>query len=90
VSILVWSMVGIALWHFAVLVPDKFWGDHRRVPDGAGRRPVHRLPAADAGDPDRKPRGIEAGLYAFPGSVLGLVALYLYGARVERRDDPDD
>ena len=25
-SILVWTMVGVALWHFAVLVPDKFWG----------------------------------------------------------------
>jgi hypothetical protein len=26
VSVLVWAMVGIALWHFAVLVPDRFWG----------------------------------------------------------------
>ena len=25
-SVLVWAMVGIALWHFAVLVPDRFWG----------------------------------------------------------------
>jgi hypothetical protein len=25
-SVLVWAMVGIALWRFAVLVPDKFWG----------------------------------------------------------------
>src|SRR3712207_7142758 len=26
VTILIWAMVGIALWHFAVLVPDRFWG----------------------------------------------------------------
>jgi len=26
VSILAWSMVGIALWHFTVLLPDKFAG----------------------------------------------------------------
>jgi hypothetical protein len=25
-SILIWAMVGIAVWHFAVLVPDRFWG----------------------------------------------------------------
>jgi DNA-binding NarL/FixJ family response regulator len=25
-SVLVWAMVGIALWHFAVLVPDRFRG----------------------------------------------------------------
>jgi hypothetical protein len=26
VSVLVWATVGIALWHFAVLVPDKLLG----------------------------------------------------------------
>ena len=25
-SVLVWIMVGIAFWHFAVLVPDRFVG----------------------------------------------------------------
>ena len=25
-SMLVWVMMGIALWHFAVFVPDRFWG----------------------------------------------------------------
>ncbi len=25
-SILVWLMTGIAIWHFAVFVPDRFWG----------------------------------------------------------------
>ena len=23
---LVWVMMGIAVWHFAVFVPDRFWG----------------------------------------------------------------
>jgi uncharacterized membrane protein YeaQ/YmgE (transglycosylase-associated protein family) len=26
VSVLIWAMVGIAFWHFAVLVPDRFVG----------------------------------------------------------------
>ena len=25
-SMLVWVMMGIAIWHFAVFVPDRFWG----------------------------------------------------------------
>ena len=25
-SVLVWAMIGIAVWHFAVLVPDRFYG----------------------------------------------------------------
>jgi hypothetical protein len=26
VSVLVWAMIGNRLWHFAVLVPNRFWG----------------------------------------------------------------
>ena len=25
-SIFVWVMIGLAVWHFSVLVPDRFWG----------------------------------------------------------------
>ena len=25
-TLLVWVMMGIAIWHFAVFVPDHFWG----------------------------------------------------------------
>ena len=25
-NLLVWVMMGIAIWHFAVFVPDHFWG----------------------------------------------------------------
>ena len=25
-SMLVWVMMGIAIWHFTVFVPDRFWG----------------------------------------------------------------
>jgi hypothetical protein len=23
---LVWAMMGIALWHFTIFIPDRFWG----------------------------------------------------------------
>ena len=25
-SLVVWAMMGIAVWHFTVFVPDRFWG----------------------------------------------------------------
>jgi hypothetical protein len=25
-SVFVWVMIGVALWHFSVLVPDRFYG----------------------------------------------------------------
>ena len=25
-SMLVWAMMGIAIWHFTVFLPDRFWG----------------------------------------------------------------
>ncbi len=25
-GVLAWSMMGIAIWHFAIFVPDRFWG----------------------------------------------------------------
>jgi hypothetical protein len=81
-SVIVWAMVGIALWHFAVLVPDRFWGGiigaFLAALAGAIASGV-LLP--EPGIPTRNPPGIEEGLWAIPGSVMALVASYVYGAR---------
>jgi hypothetical protein len=88
-SILVWSMVGIAMWHFAVLVPDKFWGGiigAFLAALGGALATGYLLPTP--GLPSANPPGVQGALYAIPGSVLGLVAFYCcYGARLERQDD---
>jgi hypothetical protein len=56
-AVLVWVMVGIALWHFAVLVPDRFWGAiigaFLASLAGAG----HRLAASDSGSVHGEPAG---------------------------------
>jgi hypothetical protein len=83
-SILIWAMVGIAVWHFAVLVPDRFWG-------GIIGAFLAALLGAFAsgfalptpGVPLDNPPGISEALWPLPGSVLGLIASYLYGARNE-------
>jgi hypothetical protein len=86
-SVLIWSMVGIALWHFAVLVPDRFWGGivgAFLVALGGALATGFLLPTP--GIPTANPPGIQEALYALPGSLLGLAGSYFYGARLERQE----
>lgn len=82
-SLLVWVMMAIALWHFTVFLPDHFWGGI-----------VGAFLAAVAGSvlfglivsgfsiPDAQVPGLLEAFVAIPGSLIGLGASYLYGARV--------
>jgi len=75
-------MIGIALWHFAVLVPDRFWG-------GIVGAFLAALAGALAsgfalpvpGIPTENPPGIGEALWAIPGAIAGLAASYWIGAR---------
>jgi hypothetical protein len=83
-SMLVWVMMGIAIWHYAVWVPDRFWGGI-----------VGAFLAATAGAvlfgflvagltvPGQNDTDITQALIAIPGSVGGLALCWLYGARQE-------
>ena len=84
-SILIWTMVGIAIWHFAVLVPDRFWGGIVGAFLAAlfgALATGFALPTP--GIPPDNPPGLSEALWPLPGSVLGLVASYVYGARRDR------
>ncbi len=83
-SVLVWSMVGIALWHFTVLLPDRFAGGIMGAFHAALAGAVvsgYALPAP--GIPTANPPGIGEGLWALPGSILALALSYLWGSRRE-------
>ena len=83
-SILVWSMVGIAIWHFAVLVPDRFAGGivGAFLAALAGALLAgYVLPTP--GIPVANPPGLQEGLWPVPGAVLALALSYAYGARRE-------
>jgi uncharacterized membrane protein YeaQ/YmgE (transglycosylase-associated protein family) len=83
-SMLVWVMMGIAIWHFAVFVPDRFWGGI------VGAFLAAILGAALFGFvvsglaiPGRNDTDLVQALIAVPGSVIGLAACYVYGARLQ-------
>lgn len=78
----VWSMVGIALWHFTVLLPDRFAGGII----GAFLAALAGAVAAgfalpSPGIPTQNPPGLAEGLWALPGSVVALALSYLWGSR---------
>jgi hypothetical protein len=83
-SVFVWAMVGIALWHFAILVPDKFYGGiigAFLAAFGGALLTGFLLPTP--GVPLDNPPGVAEALWPMPGALLALVLSYLYGARRE-------
>jgi hypothetical protein len=85
-TVLIWSMVGIALWHFAVLVPDRFWGGIIGAFLAAlvgALLSGFALPAP--GISNANPPGLGEGLWAIPGSLGALALSYWYGSRAARR-----
>jgi uncharacterized membrane protein YeaQ/YmgE (transglycosylase-associated protein family) len=86
-SIFVWAMIGIACWHAAVLVPDRFWGGiigAFLVALAGALASGFLLP--QPGIPGANPPGLGAALWAIPGSVAALISSYWYGARRDAAD----
>jgi hypothetical protein len=84
-SILVWAMIGIAFWHFTVLVPDRFWGGiiGAFLAAVAGAL-ISGFCLPEPGIPRDNPPGVAEAIWAIPGSIAALAASYLYGARKDR------
>ena len=84
-SVVVWAMMGIAFWHFAVLVPDRFWGGivGAFLAALAGALASGYL-LPQPGTPTANPPGLGEAIWAIPGAVATLAASYGYGARRDR------
>ena len=82
---LVWFTVGLALWHFTVLIPDRFWGGivgahHGAVTGARARGALGQIATGDSiGQTD-----FATVLYAIPGTLIGLAITYAVGIRAER------
>jgi hypothetical protein len=83
-ALLVWFITGIALWHFTVFLPDRFWQGivgaflgaviGAMVSGGAAQIASGRT----IGDTD-----IVTVIYALPGIAIGLAAVYVIGLRTD-------
>ena len=81
---LVWFTTGVALWHFTVFIPDRFWagivGALLGAATGAMITGALGQIATGAGIGET---GIETVLFAIPGTALGLAVIYAIGVRQE-------
>jgi uncharacterized membrane protein YeaQ/YmgE (transglycosylase-associated protein family) len=89
-SMVVWVMMGIALWHFAVFVPDRFYGGI------VGAFLVAIVGSALFGFvvsgltiPGRAETDLADAFIAVPGAVLALAISWWYGSRTEGEHRPE-
>ena len=76
---------------FAVLVPDRFWGGIIGAFLAAlGGAFVSGYALPTPGIPLDNPPGWSEAAWPVPGSLLALLASYLYGSRLERLAREDD
>ena len=83
-GLLVWGMMGIAIWHFAVFVPDRFWGGivGAFVAAIVGALAIGLIVQGFVGR-DIDTTDISTALVAVPGAMLGLAVSYGLGVRAE-------
>ncbi|CAB4923464.1 unannotated protein [freshwater metagenome] len=81
-GLLAWAMMGIAIWHFAIFIPDRFWGgivgSFVLATIGAI---LSGLIVAGFSIPGSGDIEITTALAAIPGTLIGLGAAYLVGVR---------
>jgi hypothetical protein len=79
---LVWFTMGVAIWHFTVFVPDRFWGGIVGAFIGAAAGAmVSGAIAQTALSQGIGETDLATAIYAIPGALVGLAVIYLVGLR---------
>jgi hypothetical protein len=80
-----WVMMGLALWHFTIFLPDRFYGGIVGAFVGSllgaaiGGLLIYALANSELAVPGRSETTIAVVLYAVPGALLGIAAAYALG-----------
>jgi hypothetical protein len=81
-ALLVWVMVGLALWHFTVFLPDNFYGGIVGAFVGALLGSVIFGIIVNLGSiPGESETDLLTGVEAIPGAVLGIYLMWFLGVR---------
>ncbi|MCW3069303.1 MAG: hypothetical protein JWL67_1928 [Solirubrobacterales bacterium] len=89
-GLLAWVMMGLAIWHYTIFLPDRFWGGIVGAFVGSlvGAIVVgliiYSVKVSALQVPGEKATDIGVVLYAVPGAVIGMAIVYLEGVRRER------
>jgi ABC-type Fe3+ transport system permease subunit len=85
-----WVMMGLAIWHYTIFLPDRFWGGivGAFVGSLAGAIIVgliiYSVKVSALRIPGERATDIAVVLYAVPGALIGIAIVYLEGVRRER------
>lgn len=84
-GMLAWVMMGLAIWHFTIFLPDRFWGGIVGAFIGAliGAI-VFGFLVNGFSVPGQHQTHLLTALDGVPGAVLGIAAVYFEGIRRER------
>ena len=81
-GMLVWVMMGLAIWHFTVFLPDRYWGGIVGALLGAVIGAILvALIINGFTVPGRHDTELITSIDAIPGALIGIAAVYFEGVR---------
>jgi hypothetical protein len=84
-GMLAWVMMGLALWHFSIWLPDRFWaGIVGALIGSVVGAALSGFIIAGFTIPGRHDTHIATALAAIPGAIIGMAVIWLIGVRRER------
>ena len=87
---LAWTMMGLALWHFTIFVPDHFWSGIVGAFLGSVLGAIlFGLVINGFSVPGQDDTDLLTSVEAIPGSLLGIALIYWIGLRQERAAERD-
>lgn len=87
-ALLVFFIMGIALWHFTVFLPDRFWQGIVGAFAGAVLGSVvFGMTVQEASGKALADTDLSTALIAIPGTAIGLAIVYAIGIRSEAGHD---
>ena len=81
-ALLAWAMMGLALWHFTIFLPDRFWGGIVGAFLGALIGAILcGLIVNGFTIPGQSDTHVLQALEAIPGTLIGIAIVYFEGVR---------
>jgi hypothetical protein len=85
-GLLAWVMMGLALWHFTIWLPDRYWGGIVGAFVGAvAGAALVGLIIAGFTIPGRHATNLGTALEGIPGALIGMAVVYAIGVTREQR-----
>ena len=85
-----WVMMGLAIWHYTIFLPDRFWGGIVGAFVGSlaggilAGLIIYSVKVSALEIPGLRATDIAVVLYSVPGALIGIGLVYLEGVRRER------